>query len=307
MAKDFPTIPSREQQEYDKYQRGGGTLPFEKWWSTMQQVGGWGIGATPISREQPTTEDVKTPAPFTYEIRNINGWWSVVELDEDGNVTGLDPIASADEGMSGYQQAQIALQEKELQWRMQQQPEQESYDDYKRRLLSELTQPSDWINRWMVQQTGGTTQQRAQESAVQAYQEQIGGWQEKMAVDPQADLLARVKENEQIIESILTGNLDEMGRPIKQPTQATPSAPAWLQQFTPGQTAGQPITKGVVTQPSMQQWASTPWSQRQGLSGYMDWAGQQSYRDMLDRMAMALPETPRGAGATRWSPAAQRG
>lgn len=85
-----------------------------------------------------------------------------------------------------------------------------------------------------------------------------------------------------------------------------PPAPAWLPQFAPSQVAGQTITKGRVTTPSGQQWAQTPWSVREGLRGYTEWTGKRPYPEILEHMAMMQPETPAGAGRTRWMPKRQR-
>ena len=117
-----------------------------------------------------------------------------------------------------------------------------------------------------------------------------------------------------------------------QPAKAfAPPVPDWLRQFAPG-VGKQPwmenynpadfilapggtaavnermrrewgqLTKVPVTTPSPTQWAKTPWSQQEGLRGYMDWTGQ-SYEDMLQNMYSMIPQpTPRKT----WAPARQR-
>lgn len=85
----------------------------------------------------------------------------------------------------------------------------------------------------------------------------------------------------------------------------TPPAPAWLQRFVPGTIAGQPIQKLPVTTPSGQQWSRTPWSVKEGLRGYAEWAGYRPYEDIVGHMAMMQPQTPRGAGSQSWRPIRQ--
>ena len=88
--------------------------------------------------------------------------------------------------------------------------------------------------------------------------------------------------------------------------QYGPPSPPWLSQFAPSQVTGQPITRERMPIPSAQMWGRTPWSQRQGLSGYAEWAGYEPLQDLLDRMYMMLPQTPRGVGYRRWMPFRQR-
>jgi len=85
----------------------------------------------------------------------------------------------------------------------------------------------------------------------------------------------------------------------------TPPAPEWLPQFAETQIAGQPITKARTRTPSGQLYAQTPWSVREGLRGYTEWAGYRPYSEILEHMLMMQPEAPMGAGRVRWQPPAQ--
>jgi len=85
-----------------------------------------------------------------------------------------------------------------------------------------------------------------------------------------------------------------------------PPAPSWLPNFVPSQVTGQTISKAPVVTPSGQQLAATPWSTREGLSGYAEWAGYRPWTDVLEHMAMMAPETPTGAGRYGWAPRKQR-
>ena len=79
--------------------------------------------------------------------------------------------------------------------------------------------------------------------------------------------------------------------------------PSWLPNLVP-ELAGQSVlSKKTVAPVSGQTWLATPYSQRQGLAGYMDWSGQ-SYEDMLDNMAMRQTNSPRVPYS--WRPATQR-
>lgn len=81
--------------------------------------------------------------------------------------------------------------------------------------------------------------------------------------------------------------------------------PEWLPQFSPEQVAGKKLKKKKVRTPSGQQWGKTPWSVREGLRGYTEWAGFRPYRDILEHMAMMQSKTPVGAGRERWKPIRQ--
>ena len=83
--------------------------------------------------------------------------------------------------------------------------------------------------------------------------------------------------------------------------------PSWLTKFAPRQAAGAELQKQRIPTPSGQQWARTPWSEREGLRGFTEWAGFRDLRDIEGQMAMMQPRTPWGAGNQRWAPARQRG
>ena len=87
-----------------------------------------------------------------------------------------------------------------------------------------------------------------------------------------------------------------------------PSAPPtteWLAQFAPWLTTGEPISPGAIPTPSGQLWGRTPWSVREGLRGFAEFAGGRPLIDIEEHLAMMLPEEPRGAGYGRWRPAMQ--
>ncbi len=80
----------------------------------------------------------------------------------------------------------------------------------------------------------------------------------------------------------------------------SPPAPGWLSQFATGQRTASPITREQITTPSPQQWYKTPWSVREGLSGYTEWAGGDPLADILERMQTMLPQSaPYGRGTFR--------
>lgn len=87
---------------------------------------------------------------------------------------------------------------------------------------------------------------------------------------------------------------------------AIPPVPEWLAPFSPGQITGAELQRLPIRTPSAQMWARTPWSVREGLRGYTEWAGHRPYLDVLGHMAMMLPSAPRGAGRGRWVPVRQR-
>ena len=84
-----------------------------------------------------------------------------------------------------------------------------------------------------------------------------------------------------------------------------PPTPWWLPQFAPWLTAGQPVSPGALLTPSGQQWGRTPWSIREGLRGFAEYAGGRPLEDILQHMYSMQPQDPRGAGFRRWAPAQQ--
>lgn len=103
------------------------------------------------------------------------------------------------------------------------------------------------------------------------------------------------------LNQIYQANPDLWARPGPTPVKTGPNAPSWLPQFAPSQTAGKPITQSDVVTPSGQQWTLTPESVKAGLSGYAEWSGGKSLKDITDEMERMLPRNPRGAGNTNWS------
>lgn len=106
---------------------------------------------------------------------------------------------------------------------------------------------------------------------------------------------------------------DRGKRQPKRPT--TPPTPEWLPEFVPGLVAGQPLGgrplwegggggRPQVKTPSGQLWGRTPWSQREGLAGYADWAGGRPLRDIMDEMAMM--QSIRPEQRARWRPARRK-
>ena len=89
-----------------------------------------------------------------------------------------------------------------------------------------------------------------------------------------------------------------------------PTVPHWLPKFALGEMTGQPMKGANVPIPSGQMWSQTPWSQKMGLSSYINrWAGTvpglvASYQDLVDRMQMMLPRRA-PMGAARWGAARQ--
>jgi hypothetical protein len=113
-------------------------------------------------------------------------------------------------------------------------------------------------------------------------------------------------------------------------TPAPPPTPQWLARLAPANKVGQPITRtarqidwnqyGVKASggggrmgealseapiPSGQMWSRTPWSEREGYAGYLDWRGGEPLADVLNKMAMMQTNTPIGATNKRRTVARQ--
>ena len=87
--------------------------------------------------------------------------------------------------------------------------------------------------------------------------------------------------------------------------QTSPNAPSWLSRYASNQWAGQPITKQEIATPSGQSWSAALPSEKEGLRGYVNWAGQDDWSDVMARMNQMLPGNPRGAGRESWRPIRQ--
>jgi len=213
----------------------------------------------------------------------------------------LDPWQ---EWQKEYQQRQLDLQEANAQrqaqyqeWQMSQPSDvalrQQLWEAQQESDIASMTAPSDWITRWM--RSKGLQKQRD----VRKIRKNIDIGEQKLeeqfhtATPSEFDILERRVAD-------LYNDLES----AKERDIGTPEAPQWLARFAPSQTGGEPITKQKTVTPSGQQWIATPWSEREGLRGYMDWSGGRGYQDMLNQMAMMQPKTPYVTG--RWSPARQR-
>ena len=82
-------------------------------------------------------------------------------------------------------------------------------------------------------------------------------------------------------------------------------APGWLTQWVPGLEVGERLGNAPVTPASGQLWARTPFTERQGLAGYLNWTrGQGAFQEFQEDIARRQPLDPRRT-ATRWTPARQ--
>ncbi len=86
-----------------------------------------------------------------------------------------------------------------------------------------------------------------------------------------------------------------------------PPTPEWMPSYVPGLEAGEPITKERARVASGQLWGQTPWSQRQMLGGYLQWASPYGPPTLTDYEQMVESMLPQKAEKTpRWISALQR-
>lgn len=203
------------------------------------------------------------------------------------------------------------------------------FEEARRGILGGLGGPSDWIRRWQVTKLQNpfekpTDLQSVAEEGLFKIQEARADLATSLKMDGDkaisspwlmAPSLGEKQER-------LTELYQEYGSAIQEqqalaqeaektgefPGQQarTPPAPEWLSKFVPGQVAGQPITKVPTTTPSGQQWARTPWSQREGLRGFTEFAGFRPFEDIMGSMFAMMPQEPRGVRAKQWLPQRQR-
>lgn len=285
-------------------------LAFVKWY--QQYVGG---DVPPNSK---TISQDKYYRAWVQENRpGIVG--EVPPEEGDAVTTGfLDPMA-----MTDYEKAAADLANRRFAWEVQQggtlRSEEERARGLESRLewereLSALSGPAGWIKRWKMMQMPTSWESQKRQESIQEAKVALGDLKKLVAAEESImkaqDAIAltapyRGRHTESMLRNVKP---EELGASIKEAEEwvpSAPSAPAWLPQFAPSQTKGQPITSGQIQTPSGQQWARTPWSVREGLRGYTEFAGQRPYSDILEHMSMMQTKTPAEAGRTRWKPARQ--
>ncbi len=117
---------------------------------------------------------------------------------------------------------------------------------------------------------------------------------------PQGQVLPSVSE--QYGEAKKEFTTKAKGKHKARPRPKAPPTPAWLPQFAPWTTAGQPMTRGQMPTPSGQLWGQTNPAVQAGLKGFLNWqGGGRSMADILGHMALMQPETPAGIWGRRWA------
>jgi len=293
---------AQERAQYAAQPWGAPGLTAEDWSSLYEKY-----PFTAPTEEKSTGIGVGKP-----DIVEINGFYFITWTDGEGNVTydptpvgkvpEKDEMTEAEKAQHELQQRQQELQQRQLEWQM---TEAEASRRQARELsarerqlewqarLAELTQPADWIARWTVQHYDIPMAQAGE------LREQAWTLLEEAQDLTGAERTMKEMQSEQVFQR--AQQIAETAR-----MSMNPPTPEWLPQFAETQRVGTPITKAEVTTPSGQQWTRTPWSVREGLRGYTDWAGGRAYQDILEQMAMMQPRTPVGAGRTQWQPAVQR-
>ena len=107
------------------------------------------------------------------------------------------------------------------------------------------------------------------------------------------------------ISPMLVGPPPPRGGGIRERQPSAPPTPAWLAQFAPWLTVGEPIKPGAIPTPSGQQWGRTPWSVKEGLRGFAEFAGGRPLEDIYAHMLQMQPQAPWG-GRGRWRTPTQR-
>lgn len=225
----------------------------------------------------------------------------------------------------GAQQRQQAwergITERELALRGRQQPQGLSgeqmrtlsaeFDAWKMRALQDpsIAGPAGWIRRYMIEQVQNPFAYEKQRQIHRAkappdvfteagtYKGPTTFVAGSHVETPSSEAVARYERKKQT-----AWGRREPARP-KRPT--LPMTPEGLAQFVPGLTTGEQITKQPVLTPSGQQWAATPWSQKEQLRGYAGWAGGRPYEDIVGQMIAMLPQAPRGVSSKWYRPQRQ--
>jgi len=322
----WPGIESLGGEAYNPYD------PNQLWKRIQTE---WGMGQPSGYAEHPAAiyPEAYGPAEDTEEtlkkatgmtIRSISGYDVVVQEYDDGTydiieVVGATGTTTPEQVMSAYQRAQIGIQQGQLGLQRDQLALQRQIE------LGKLqANPRDWIARWMAGQKPSSREGNLREDWTlsqlgPAYRSRQGSLQGLSSLEASQKAVAGIGAKEDVrgrmLDRTLTpeerlgvakewylGQLPRLKEKKKDRPSAPPS-PGWLPEFSPGQIAGKELQRLPVETPSGQQWSATPWSHQQGLAGYMDWQGGEAYGDMLSRMAMMTPQTPRKAS---WRPARQK-
>lgn len=269
--------------------------------------------------------DMSTMSPLSPELANrlISEYWSSV---------------GPEEGMSELQRAQLDLQRQQFGFQKEQSTAQLALQE-KQYAASQLASPRSWIERWYYQNPRGSQRNVgrasskeeaakkglsafyptdlqdygaryisrqgtiAQTTTQEASDKALAGMQAKMAV--RGRMLGREltpEEERGVAREWFEGQMPPRKVRGGEKKPSTPPVPGWLPQFAPGLEGKERLERTDVQTPSLQQWTQTPWSQRQGLAGFVDWVGKEGYQDMLNRMAVMAPRGParaRGFGAAR--------
>jgi len=186
--------------------------------------------------------------------------------------------------------------------------------------LEGLDSPRAWIKRWEIEnmpnpyeplepqgEPGMFAQEFAEEHGIPVQEAArlgggfVAGGGGMLKEGELAQLQAMDLGTRQALEWV---GAETIGGSPDAPRPTSLDAPAWLINFVPGLTAGQPITKQALPTPSGQLWMKTPESQRQMYAGYADWAGGTPFEDLMSRAAMMAPKPT--TLPSRWTPSRQR-
>lgn len=182
-------------------------------------------------------------------------------------------------------------------------------------LLGQLGGQADWIRRWQVEKE--LEQLRAPREEAELPMGVPAGLVPKMLqyaggreafIRETAERFPELGGEPTLAWKQMAGQVAGWAGGAPAPVALTaPPVPSWLPQFVPQLAGERQIAKWPTTTPSGQMWARTPWSTREALRGYTQYAGFRPYEDILQQMQIMIPKTPWGAGRARWTPPRQWG
>lgn len=157
-----------------------------------------------------------------------------------------------------------------------------AFEDWRGRLLEQLTGPANEVERWFVQRKPNPyLRYNAEEE------------QNERDISGRAREIARTQGMGAVPEWLLK-YVEEPG----------PPTPEWLPQFAPETRAGKPLSKlGTVPTPSGQQLNRMLSSQAAWLSGTLNYFGGRPWGDILSEAEVMQPQNP--GGGARWRPVSQ--
>lgn len=257
------------------------------------------------------------------QVISIGGRDFMVEIDENGQpiYTPLG-LTQPTTGAPDWEQMR-QIQAAQARWftqmeagaeRRAQEGKEKAFEEVRQQVLGQLQQPRDWIAAWLkAQEVNPYAAAREREQEWAQGQERIaagvptyatthaGAWEHTPEELVGGYISPETLEWTKLAEDVAYGVPGAAERAAEFTSRGTaPPTPSWLAGIYPELRTGQPLRKTAVSPIALGTWSAMPASQREAWRGYADWAGIIP-EDIESQMQRMIPQTPWGAGQTRWT------